>query len=248
MIAWFVLLASTAHADEQAKELFVEGRTLYNQGRYEQAIEAWREAYALDPRPVLMFNLSNAYERSGQFEEALQSLETYRPAAKPEEVDALESRIRTLRERVEQAQEKEREAEAERLAAEKALEEERRRAEELAAQQAKKPPVVPIVVTAAGVGLLGFGAIEGLSALGARRELNDPNTCTDTGICKEGAEELFARQRRSALLADVGLLSGAAVTGLGVYLFTRGGKADDLQVVPAVSFGQTSTVGVTGAF
>ncbi len=230
-------LTGLAHANERAKELFLNGKELYNQGRYESAIIAWKEAYALDPRPVLLFNLANAYERSGQFEEALDALERYRPLAKPEEGEVLDTRIRALEDRVREIEEERRRAEEERLAAQRALEEERRRAEQarLEAEAARKKgafPALPVVTTATGVGALGFGVVNGLAALRHRKALRDPSLCSADGICKSEAEPIFARQRKAALLADVGTLSGVVLTGVGATLFLTRSNGADLRVMP----------------
>lgn len=249
-----LLLTGTAHANDRAKELFQNGKELYNQGRYESAIVAWKEAYELDPRPVLLFNLANAYERSGLIREALEALEGYRPLARAEEGEALDARIRSMQDRVREMDEEERKAEAERLAAERLLEEERRKAEaaRLEAEAAKNrrgPPVLPIAITAVGAGLVGFGVVEGLGAVSARKTLKDPAVCAPGGPCLDTAADAFARQKRAALLADVGLVSGIAVTGLGAFLLVSRPKASDHVVLPTVDLtGGHASLGVTGAF
>jgi tetratricopeptide (TPR) repeat protein len=254
MWLWLGLLG-TAEANERAKELYLNGKELYNQGRYEQAITAWTEAYDLDPAPLLLLNLSNAYERSGDFEKALEALQAYRPYAKPEEGEVTDDRIRAFEDRVRKLREERELAEQERIAREKALEEERRKAEELrrqqelAAQEKRGSPVVPVVVTAAGLGMLGFGTVQGLAASSARQTLKDPAICTVDGLCKPAADDAFATQRRAALLADVGLITGTVVTATGVALLVRSltkSSASDRAVVPVV--GLDGSVGVNGAF
>lgn len=247
-------LLTPAEANDRAKELFFSGAELYNQGRYESAITAWSEAYSLDPRPNLLFNLANAYERTGAFDEALDALTRYRPFAKPEETDALDSRIRSMQDRVAELKAAEAEEEAKRVASEKALEEERKRAAELERQQAlaaqkSKVPVFPLVVTAAGVGLMAFGGVEGLAAMDARKTLKDPAVCTAAGLCKASAENAFATQKRASLLADVGLFTGAALTATGTALLIRSlakKPASDTHITPWVSL--DGTLGVDGAF
>src|SRR5699024_5883899 len=39
-----------------AKALFLRGREAFRRGRYKAAIEAWEDAYALDPRSELQYN------------------------------------------------------------------------------------------------------------------------------------------------------------------------------------------------
>ena len=59
-------LAQDATTEARAKELYENGAALYEEGRYEEAILAWEEAYRLSSRPVLLFNIANAYERLGR--------------------------------------------------------------------------------------------------------------------------------------------------------------------------------------
>lgn len=238
-MSWFLLLVlGTAQANDRARELFQNGRDLYDQGRYEAAITAWSEAYELDARPVLLFNLANAYERAGKIEEAYEALLGYRPYAPTEEGELLDARIRAMEARVDEIRDERRKLEDERREAERKLEEERRKAELArqeaeAANQKSNVPVLPIAVTALGAGALGFGAINGVRAVGARKTLAEPAVCTDGMLCTAEAADAIDRQKRAAALADVGLISGAALAGLGVVLFTLPDReASDLQVVP----------------
>jgi len=52
-----------------ARSLFRAGQELYRRGDYETAIAHWSAAYELDPRPLLQFNLSQAYGRMGKLVE-----------------------------------------------------------------------------------------------------------------------------------------------------------------------------------
>lgn len=52
-----------------ARSLFREGQELYRRGDYETAVTRWSAAYELDPRPLLQFNLSQAYGRMGKLVE-----------------------------------------------------------------------------------------------------------------------------------------------------------------------------------
>ena len=99
----FLLVASPAFAqpgatDERARELYLLGDDLYSQGRYEEALAAFEEAYRLSERPLLLFNIANAQERSGQWQGAIESLEGYLPHA-----DEAERAAQTTSERIEEA-------------------------------------------------------------------------------------------------------------------------------------------------
>ena len=78
--------------DARAFELFTNGRDLYNEGRYEQAVLAFEEAYKLSGRHELLLNIANAHERNGKLEEALEALARYQAFAPSAERDQVERR------------------------------------------------------------------------------------------------------------------------------------------------------------
>ncbi|MFW5876117.1 MAG: PEGA domain-containing protein [Myxococcota bacterium] len=94
--------ADAQDAAEGAREEFMRGQQAYQQGDYETAIAAWQAAYELDPRPLILYNLSQAYERYGKLSEAVQALEKYTSEADPSDpnVETARSRLSKLRERL----------------------------------------------------------------------------------------------------------------------------------------------------
>ena len=83
-----VALAQSAPTEAQlaqAKDLFMSGRTLYEEGRYEEAIQDWQESHRLSGEPVLLYNIANAYERLGDYDNAIRTLKQYKLAADPGE-------------------------------------------------------------------------------------------------------------------------------------------------------------------
>lgn len=94
--------AGAEDAAEGAREKFMQGQQAYQQGDYETAIAAWQAAYELDPRPLILYNLSQAYERYGKLSEAVQALEKYTSEADPSDpnVETARSRLSKLRERL----------------------------------------------------------------------------------------------------------------------------------------------------
>jgi len=87
---------------EDARALFARGQTAYRQGDYEAAIAAWNSAYAQDPRPLLQYNLSQAYERLGRLLDAKTALERYVAEAEATDTNQADARARlsSLRERL----------------------------------------------------------------------------------------------------------------------------------------------------
>ncbi len=88
-------------ADTRARTLFDNGAELYGEGAYEQAIIAWWEAYEASERPGLLLNITNAYERLGQYTEAIDTLNRYRAvnSSDAEEREQLSRRLRALERR-----------------------------------------------------------------------------------------------------------------------------------------------------
>ena len=63
--------------DERARMHFQSGRSYFDQGRYEDAVREWQQAYRLSNRTVLLVNIATAQERIFQFSDAIRSLERY---------------------------------------------------------------------------------------------------------------------------------------------------------------------------
>lgn len=101
------LIGSTSSVGAQgtgneARDLFRRGQRSYQAGDYEAAIADWRAAFELDPRPLILFNLSQAHERLGQPVEAAQALERYLERSEPDDPHQSDARARlaALRERL----------------------------------------------------------------------------------------------------------------------------------------------------
>jgi len=76
IVAATVFLAgATAFAD--ARQHFMAGQDYYSQGRYEKAISEFEEAYRLDPRPLLLYNIAQAWEKLGDLVKSVEFLQKY---------------------------------------------------------------------------------------------------------------------------------------------------------------------------
>ena len=81
-------LGSSAHADddlEKARLLAARGRAFHDGGDYAAAIEAYNQAYALAPRPGLLFNLAQAYRLAGNCPQAADLYRRYLETAPTDE-------------------------------------------------------------------------------------------------------------------------------------------------------------------
>lgn len=100
-----VALASASPAAAQdARAHFLRGQAAYDTGDYATAVREWQTAYSLDARPLLQYNLAQAFERLGQLQEAVQAYEAYINAADDDadRMSAARARIAALRDRLSQ--------------------------------------------------------------------------------------------------------------------------------------------------
>jgi len=72
-----LLLAPRAASAQEARELFTQGQAAYETGDYDTAVARWQRAYEVDPRPLLQYNLAQAYERLGQLDRAVTAYRSY---------------------------------------------------------------------------------------------------------------------------------------------------------------------------
>lgn len=89
-------------AQAEAKAHFQKGQLAYQTSDYAAAISEWQAAYALDPRPLLQYNIAQAQERSGNTEAAIQALELYLSTAPTTDAKQSEAKLKltSLRERM----------------------------------------------------------------------------------------------------------------------------------------------------
>lgn len=82
VFALLSLLATTqvavADSKRTGKELYEEGLRRYNVAEYTEAVRVWKEAYIVSKRPVLLFNIGQAYRLSGDCTQALSFYDSYR--------------------------------------------------------------------------------------------------------------------------------------------------------------------------
>jgi len=76
------LAAAPAFADgnAKAKQLYDEGFRHFNVAEYTQAIESWKQAYLISQKPLLLFNIGQAYRLSGDCKQAMTFYDNYQNA------------------------------------------------------------------------------------------------------------------------------------------------------------------------
>ncbi len=203
--------------EEQARRLFLLGDDLYMQGRYAEALAAFEESYELSGRALLLYNMANVHERSGDFEQALLKLEAYLPDSTDEERPRLRTRIESLRDRIERIEERRRREEAQ------------LRLQAGGNQRPEEPLNVPaLVTTLGGAVLLGGGIGLAVLARNAGSELEEGCSTTPSGtFCPDDLEGQVKRERRAAISADGLFVAGAVAIGVGIYLFLREDDDED---------------------
>ena len=87
--------------DTEARGLFLAGSSAYDQGRYQDALKYFQDAYKLSQRPGLLFNIGQVADRLRQDKLAIDSFVAYLEAF-PEAPNRaeVENRLRALREAV----------------------------------------------------------------------------------------------------------------------------------------------------
>jgi tetratricopeptide (TPR) repeat protein len=197
-----IFLASTAGAEtadaERAKDLFEQGSSAFHAGEFPRALELFREAYAIDPHPILMYNIARSEESLGNAKDAIRAFRKYLELA-PEAEDrgAVEQRISTL---------------AKQLAEKQALERQRDKARRDAAaerERAKRRPErkvspVPWIVAGAGVALVATG---GVLAFVAKQKHDD----AEAEESSRSAEDADESSRSYARWANVSFVAGGAL-------------------------------------
>ena len=203
--------------EDRARELYENGRILYEEGRYEEAILAWEEAYRLSKRPRIRFNLASAYEKLGDLKKALDELYAFQVFAPAEERDTIDRRIRTIVDRLKAEDNNPVPVPVPVPVANPVPDPRPERG------GGGGPSIAGLALVGVGVLAAGTGAVFGISSAGAKGRLQDQ--CVDTGgdrFCPASAEDDLRAHRRNALIADVGFLVGALSGGTGVVLLAVG--------------------------
>lgn len=206
---------------DRAVELFENGRILYEEGQYREAIVAWEESFRLSEKPGLLYNMASAHERLGEYSEAIEMIARYRAFAPSEERESLDRRVRNLR----------------------LLEEERAR-EATPAPSAPEVAEAPVVEPSGSgrriVGglLLGAGAVNlGLSSTFGVLSLSSgqraESLCVSGGPCPAAARDDLALQDRQAVASNITLGASAVLAGAGIGVLLTGPR----ERAPAVALG-----------
>lgn len=224
---------------KRAKELFKQSEDAYRGGRLDEAVRLLNEAYALDPKPVLQYNLARAYEAQGDVPRAIDAYKSYLDHdPRAPDRGALEQRVATLERQQREKEELEKKrASASQVPAPTATPSATPAATAKSdAAPARGPSPVPWI--AAGLGAASIGAGVALGA--AARGKHDQATSEPSALA---ATDLQSSAERLALGANIALVAGGAIAAAGIVI----GIVDLTRGAPAKKSGLRVDVGPSGA-
>jgi len=94
------MLAQPSHAGTPpdaavaAKQAYQLGARLYGSEKFSAAAEAFLEAYRLQPNPMILYNVAQAYRKDGRFPEALTHYERFLKESQPAQRANVEAEAR----------------------------------------------------------------------------------------------------------------------------------------------------------
>lgn len=233
--------------DARARELYVIGDEFYANGRYEAAEEAFAEAYRLSGRPLLLFNLANAQERSGRWPEAAENLRRYREHAPASEHTALDARLAALQRRIEERAAESRDEPVVVIQHESA----ELPAARSAAGERLREPLSPHLVLLPASGALALTTLA--LALRVRSVRDDVRAaCVSSAgqrFCSPEAAGAITRDRRLSVATDLVAVAALTTAALGVWTLVRDRRRADRS--PTLQVGVAPSgfrVDLTGAF
>ncbi|HTE55926.1 MAG TPA: tetratricopeptide repeat protein [Kofleriaceae bacterium] len=215
-------------ADQKARELFRLAESHYAAGRYEKAVALYDEAYQLSGRAELLLAMVNAYERIGDYKQAIARLRDYLKHPRARNATSLRDRLRRL-----ESAERDRESENERLHRLELADQERARELRRLREEdrrpsptvvATSPPQGPSNVPAylfLGGGAIGLGGAVAFGIVSRRAGQDAEDECSDGGLCRGTAQKSLDRERKFALFADLSAAVGAGSAAVGVYLLWK---------------------------
>jgi tetratricopeptide (TPR) repeat protein len=222
---------------EAAKALYTNGKMLFDEGRFNEALMAWREAYTLSNRPLLLYNIALAQTELAQFKDAIESLYQYRIYAPKDQQQEIVQQIAALKEAL---------AEQERLQAiENDTVEKGAPAKAITPSKtaAKPPPTKPKRAAAiamwSGSALLATGGAV-FAVLSAQNGATYEKHCGNLDgltLCTGQAEQhYYDQQQQFAILADASWGLSLASGGVALWLTLRKPKTGQTQHAKGAAF------------
>jgi tetratricopeptide (TPR) repeat protein len=224
------MASPNAEKDDRAREWFVNGQVLYQEGRYRDALVAFEAAYRMSARPTILRSIAYCHEQLGELEQAVDVLYRFRGLAPEERWSEIDRRISRLEVQLELQSE-----------------------EAVAAQPQPQPPPVavqqpssesmtyappkwrmgagPLVLySVAGVGAI-VGGIFAANAHRARKQTAVLCSQGDAIFCRDEAAPSINQDWLYSLIADTGFgFAGAGFVGGTVWMVIDNSRANAVQV------------------
>ena len=232
--------------EQRARDLFENGKRLYDEGLYDDAVAAWEAAYNLSPdKHLLLYNIANAYERLGRYQEALDNLNRYRALAPAEERETLERRMRNIERRLKEQQA----ATAEATPAPAPATNSNGTAS-LSVQNTSTSKPAPAGPNPGGLALVvggGAGVAVGgvLGGLALQQRAQAQALCVESAsgqtLCPTDAQPFIDQDRNLSLGGDIAMIAGGVALGAGLIVIiadaATGRGQTALRVLPSVGPG-----------
>jgi tetratricopeptide (TPR) repeat protein len=221
-----------AEKDGRAREWFVNGQVLYQEGRYRDALVAFEAAYRMSARPTILRSIAYCHEQLGELEQAVDVLYRFRGLAPEERWSEIDRRISRLEVQLEQ------QSEAEVVPQQP---QPQPQPPSVAVQQPSErlryaPPkwrmgAGPLVLySVAGVGAI-VGGIFAANAHRARKETAALCSQGDAIFCRDEAAPFINQDWLYSLIADTGFgFAGAGFVGGTVWMVIDNSRANAVQV------------------
>jgi len=225
-------------ANPKVTSLVKEGDRLYKDNKYAEAAETLKKAYALEPSPVLLYNIARAYDQAGELQPALDYYRQYtsqegsdpalvkkanlamdrlRTLVAKDEADKKlrEAEKKRLEDEASQAKQKA-ESEAERAKAQREAYEAKEAKEREAAQKKTDTRLIATFATGGfAVAALGCGIGFGLAANGSKSSFLGAGSVADK-------QSLESQTKTQALVADLSFALAVAAGIATIVLVPKG--------------------------
>jgi tetratricopeptide (TPR) repeat protein len=203
--------ACAQSANPDASALYAQSATAYKAGHFAEAASLLQRAYELSHAPVLLYNLARAYEGMGAIEDAASAYERYLDLEpNPPDRGAIQTRIATLRNEIEERRVMQKQRDEERARAERERAEREARDKILLTARRRTPSALPWIVAGFGV-VAGVGTGVGLGEVALSRHSDaEANPQGKASAAQQGQAQTFATG------ADIAFVSGGVVAAAGI--------------------------------
>lgn len=199
---------ATPAQNSEAEKLSDQAVEAFNDKRYDESIDLFEQAYALNSNPNYLFNIGRVYEEKGDLEQAVVHYQEFvsQPGVDLESREAATERLKVLREALRQLEEDKQddETETETTPVEPETDEppsDRKRGQRIAGY---------VLLGAGGVGLIVGGVLGGVAS----------STASDADNAEFVDDRLRMRDdaRRQARAADAMFITGGVLAAAGLVL------------------------------